>query len=319
LSGTGNCQNLNTTQFATGDALTAPVDGYGVQRQTPDYRQLLSLAAIALEPADPAIFMPYYYVKGRTRPDGTAQPPTSILTINTIGDMNVPVNTGIATGRIHGAIPFLRADNPAAGDYPDYVAPDSLRALFGGKTPNQVLLDDDVIEGLSRLGRHPAGAGCAPNVNPTNLAACGNPATTYGDPTVCTNALYDVEDLAEGLLTYQEQHAPTPLRLARLAAPAANAGADATWAPRISATGKGWGASAAIAGTLQPYIVPEGVHGFDPPNPCKKWDDGMYLANTIAWFFHTGGRDLYYLSHPTSHECAAVTDPTATGACAWGD
>jgi hypothetical protein len=314
------CIDYDATTYPIGSRLVSVADGYGLRRQSPDLRKLAMLAQIALDPADPITFAPYYYVKPKIDPFGNPAPPTAILTIDTVGDQNVPVNTGIAQARVHGAVPFLRPDNPAAHDYPDYVAPQKLIDLLGGKTPNQVLLDEHVIEGIARLGRHPAGATCAPNVNAT-MAGCSTD-TKYPDRSVCDDALFDVENLSEGAITFHPQTLGFPLRLARIAKSATEAELTSIWGPRLS---QPWTPGGPIGATLQPYIVPEGVHGFLPPDPCKLWDDGAYLSNILAHFFRSGGTDLWYASHPmidptkpdSDHRCAAVTDPSK--GCAWGD
>ncbi|MEO7097269.1 MAG: hypothetical protein ABI175_28670 [Polyangiales bacterium] len=308
-----------TKTFAYGSALVSPADGYGLRRQSPDFRRMLMFSQIALEPADPITFAPFYYAKTKPNPDGNPSKPTAVLTINTVGDMNVPVNAGIALGRVQGAIPFLRPDNVAARDYPDYVAPQKLMDLWGGKTPNRVLLDNHVIEGISRLGRHPAGAKCAPNLS--SFPDCKG-ATTFPDRTVCDNSLFDPENLSEGTIPFDPDHLANPLRLARIAKHASEADLQSTWGPRLALP---WTPAAPLGASLQPFIVPGGVHGFDPPDPCKAWDDGNYLLNVLGHFFATDGTDLYYLSHPVTdpakpesdHRCAAVTDPKDPKACNW--
>jgi hypothetical protein len=51
------------------------------------------------------------------------------------------------------------------------------------------------------------------------------------------------------------------------------------------------------------YMQPTGQHSYDAGNPCEAFDTASYMQNTVARFFATGGTDLYYLSHPTSHKC----------------
>ena len=320
---TGDASSCVTTYesktFHFGAPLVSPADGYGVRRQSPDFRKMLTFSQIALEPADPITFAPFYYAKTKPDPDGNPSKPTAVLSINTVGDMNVPVNSGIGLARVHGAIPFLRPDNVAARDYPDYVAPQKLMDLWGGKTPNRVLLENHVIEGIARLGRHPAGTKCAPNLS--SFAGCKG-AATFPDRSICDNALLDPESLSEGTIPYDPQHLTTPLRLARIAKHTSEADLQSTWAPRLALP---WAPSAPLGATLEPFIVPQGVHGFDPPDPCKAWDDGAYLINTLSHFFASNGADLYYLSHPVTdptkpesdHRCAAVTDPTDPKACNW--
>jgi hypothetical protein len=307
--GAGRCVKFQASTYAIGSPLVAPAEGYGLRRQSPDFRRFLQLAQIALEPADPITFAPYYFVKPRLDPKGDAARPTALLSISTVGDMNVPVSAGISFGRVAGALPFLRPDSVAAKEYPDYVAPQDLIDLFQ-KTPNQVLIDNGVIAGVARLGGHPASASCKRN---WNVALCAG--SDALDTQTCANALFDVEDLAEGQQRWGQQRLSPPLRVARLAKHATLADLAPIWAPRLQDM---WTpTSAPVAAALQPYILPSGVHGFDPPDPCKSWDDGSYLVNTLAHFFRSGGADLYYLSHPATHQCAAITDPK--NACDWGE
>ncbi|MBI2394678.1 MAG: hypothetical protein HYV09_34235 [Deltaproteobacteria bacterium] len=309
------CVKFQTAELPLGSKLVAVSEGFGLKRQTPDLRRLMQLAQIIVDPADPVTYAPYYYSKPRRDENGNPVPPAGIYTINTIGDMNVPVNTGIAAARIHGAIPFLEPDNVAAKDYPEYVAPKALLDLFGGDTPNRVLLQNHVIEGIRWLSRHPA-PGCVPNVN-GSVAGCTEK-TTY-DPRVCQDALFDPDYLDEGLNPVKAQHPATPLRLVRLAKAATASDLEAIWGPRLkAATGAGgWTQNGTLAGVVNAFIVPEGVHGFDPPDPCKVWDTGMYLTNVVGRFFGSGAADVPYITNPSGHRCAAVTDPKSTEACVW--
>ncbi len=309
----GDCVEYQDESYPIGTDLVAISDGYGLRRQTPEFRKFLQLAQIALDPADPVSFAPYYYVKPRRDENGNVVAPAGIYTINTIGDMNVPVNTGIAAARIHGAIPFLRSDNVAAKDYPDYVAPNELVELFG-MTPNRMLLQNHVIEGIRWLARHPAGPSCVQNDRA--FEGCPGP-RPYSNPNTCQEALFDPDDLSDGTIPSAPQRPAVPLRLARLAKPATGADLSSIWAPRLQAAKGGWTPNAVLGAVVNAFIVPEGVHGFDPPDPCKAFDTGMYLVNMVGRFFSTGAQDLPYLSNPTGHKCAAVTDWKAPDACAW--
>jgi hypothetical protein len=316
-----NCIKYQDQRYQVGSKLVSLSEGFGLRRQTPDFRKLMQLAQIALDPADPVTFAPYYYLRPRHDENGNAVAPAGILTINTVGDMNVPVNTGIAAARIHGAIPFLRPENVAAKDYPDYVAPPELLALYGDKTPNRVLLDNHVIEGIRWLQRHPAPDDCAPNVR--EFPGCTD-AKSYPSTQVCKEALFDPENLSERvidgkveqLMPAKPQHPAVPLRLGRLARPTSG-DASAVWAPRLNAAKDMWVPNGTLAAVLTAFIVPEGVHGFDPPDPCKAFDIGMYLTNMVGRFFGTNATDLPYLTQPTTHTCAAVTDWKDPSACDW--
>lgn len=339
--GGDTCGRFQGRFYPEGAALVAPAEGFGEIRQTPPLRRFLQLAQMALDPGDPASFAPYYSIKPMTDPAGKVIPPHAVLTLNTIGDMNVPLNAGIAFARATGALPFFRPDQVARyPEYADYATPDDLYRAFGDKTPNQVLIDNHVIEGIPALARHPAGEACAKSQNaknpdatftaadgtalacfPTGCKAADNCySDTHCDKTLdrcvpnalgqqtCDEALYDADDLDEGTLRYYEQNAPIPLRLARVAAPATPATLDAVWEPRRKGqpltSDLGWTPSKRpLTALLDAYLVPQGVHGFASGEPCQGFDHGTYLTNLTARFFMTGGADLYYLSHPATHRC----------------
>lgn len=339
-----------------GTQLTAPAEGFGLIRQTPAVRRFLQLAQMALEPGDPVSFAPYYSLKPMTDPFGKTIAPHALLTLNTIGDMNVPLNAGIAFARASGALPFLRPDQvDRYPEYADYTTPEDLYRAIGNMTPNRALVDNHVIEGIAALARHPAGPECAASANAkpldaTFLTATGaakacfpsgctetmesDPQTRlcYGgshcngveggtlpgqcvpDPLgqpICDEALFDADNLDEGGSKYFEQNLATPLRLARFAgrAEASAASIDAAWAPRLDGApfnkDGNWTSQPGrpLTALLDAYIVPQGVHTFVNGEPCQGWDSGTYLTSLTARFFMTNGSDLYYLSHPTSHQC----------------
>ncbi len=259
-----------------GAPLTSPAEGMGLRRQTPELRRFLFLTQAALDPADPISFAPMYL---RHRP--TDHPQHAALVVNTVGDQSVPVSTGNAFARAAALLPFMSPDAPR--EYRDLATPQALLARYG-RTPDTVLADRGVLEGLSRLQRFPV---------------AGHP-----------EALFDVDDLSEGAQGFGQQRLSPPLRLVRQAAPVA--GTDdgalaATWAPTLASAWSGdTGPAAAL---LNAYITPGGQHGYDNPGTTTPWDPGVYLITTIARFFATDGRDVYYRSHPADQACVA------TGSC----
>lgn len=338
--GAPTCNRFQGHFFGEGTTLTAPAEGFGEIRQTPALRRFIGLAQTALDPGDPISFAPYYSIKQMTDPFGKKIAPHAVLTLNTIGDMNVPLNSGIAFARATGALPFFRADQVERyPEYANYSTPEELFRNFGNKTPNQVLIDNHVIEGITALARHPAGPECE---NSQNAAA---PDATFldheGVPTACfpsctggagcfydthcdeaagkcvpntlgkqkcEEALFDADDLDEGADLYFAQSAPVPLRLARFTQPADPSSVDAVWAPRLKGTpfgnDLGWVPDAhPLTALLDAYLVPEGVHTFVNGEPCQSFDAGTYLSNLTGRFFMTNGTDLYYLSHPKTHSC----------------
>jgi hypothetical protein len=326
------CTKFQNVYFGAGDTLVAIAEGFGHIRQTPSLRRFMSLASNIIDPGDPVNYAPYFALRPLDDPFGNPHPSTGVLNVVTVGDMNVPLSSGIALGRAAGAVPFMAPS--AAEKYPalaDYVTPASLYAKLGSMTPHRVLIENHVMEGIHRLERHVPANQCGRNMVPfTDADVICHPNCTPGDNSKCLSNqicndggrcvasevseqdckqhLYDVDVLDEGLALYGEQEASVPLRLARIAKPAAADAIDEVWAPRLKgqpyANDAGaWAANQRVVGQLQAYIQPRGVHGFDPSSPCDNWDSGQYMINLIGRFFMTSGTDVYYLSHPASHQC----------------
>jgi hypothetical protein len=336
-----SCVRFQGRFYGEGTPLVAPAEGLGEIRQTPALRRFLQLAQMALDPGDPASFAPYYSLKPILDPSGDPIPPRAVLALNTIGDMNVPLNAGIAFARAAGALPFFRPDQVARfPEYADYATPPALFASLGNKTPDQVLVANHVIEGIAPLARTPASVECPMSQNakgpaatfpypdgttglcfPTGCMAANNCwYATHCDTTTdacvpdplgqqtCDEALFDADVIDEGTSRYFAQAAPVPLRLARLAERATPATLASVWAPRLLGAPKAkdltWSpAGRPLTALLDAYVVPQGVHTFVNGEPCQSFDAGTYLTNLTARFFMTNGADLYYLSHPSTHLC----------------
>lgn len=340
----GGCSKFQNQYYPKDSPLTAPTEGFGHIRQTPSLRRFMNLASNIIDPGDPVNYSPYYALRPMTDPDGEVMPPKGMLNVVTVGDMNVPLNSGIALGRVAGALPFLVPD--AAERYPayaDYVTPSALYAALGGVTPNRALIDNHVVEGVNRLARaEPADLdSCQPNEVPVTADVVCHPNCTDTDTTAClggqacvngrcvakpissgdcAQSLYDIDVLDEGMSLYGEREAPVPLRAGRISMPATPASVDAVWEPRLKGKPFGpdagaWMGGQRLVAQLQAYIEPKGVHGFEPANPCQNWDSGQYMINLIGRFFASSGSDVYYLSHPSSHQCLAK--PTGKGSCSF--
>jgi len=137
-------------RFKKGTLLVAPAEGFGMWRSTPDIRKFFGVSEIILEPADPIAFAPHYHVAPLDflDVDPELEMGANVLVIPTIGDMNVPVNTGIAIARAAGIIPIFQKE------------PRSYKVTTTGKkfsaytySQNKILIDTYVIEGLERLNR----------------------------------------------------------------------------------------------------------------------------------------------------------------------
>ncbi len=258
-------------------ALVSPTEGLGLRRQAPEFRRFLTLAQVALEGGDPISFAPYYFL--RRPPAQFTQPARhSIINVATVGDQNVPLNTGNAFGRAAGLIPFLRDDAPP--HLRDYATPPDLFARYS-MTPNHLLIDRHVIEGIYWLNRWPTAT-----------------SMTY---------LMDVDNLDEGQQGYGEATLDPPLRLVRLARPvdASNAGdLAAVWAPTMSSTPWIPDPRRPTSSSINYYVRPEGHHSVDePPRPDLPFDYTTYMYNVAARFFNTDGADIYFRTHPADHRC----------------
>ena len=247
----------------------------GLRRQSPELRRFLLLAQAAIDPADPISFAPMYFLRPAAGHGAHA-----LLTINTAGDQAVPVSTGNAFARAAGVIPFLGVDAATrTPELADYATPDALWRRYN-RSPNTVLIDRYVLEGLSNTLRWPVS---------------GRPGT-----------LFDVDDLDDGTSGFNEQFLAPPLRLVRHAARANDAtGLAAAWTPTL---GPWRGDTVPVAAVLNAFIRPEGTHSFSLPDPREAFEVTQYLTNLVARFYASDGRDLLYRSRPADHHCAARGD-----------
>jgi hypothetical protein len=116
-----------------GAHIKAFTDGFGLRRNSPETRRFMAIAQIALESGDPVNFAPFYE-KWLLKYGTGEEVRTRAMVINTIGDMNVPMATGVSIARAAGFIDLTNKD-------PRY-----------GKTPNRVLIDNHVLESVERAG-----------------------------------------------------------------------------------------------------------------------------------------------------------------------
>jgi hypothetical protein len=304
------CQQFRQTFFPVGSPLVAPQEGIGMSRQTPDFRQLLALSQAALDPADPANYARPYMLRPLPGVDGSPGAPRPILVCTTAGDDQVTTATGLAFARAAGALPFLPPGAVASmPDYADYATPQPLWEAWGGKSPNQVLVDGWQMEGVSRFGRTP-GSSCGDDY--AQSSTCTSPPAIA--PSSCVDTLYDADWLGEAADTWGQQHPAAPLRLARVAGTRVTDAASLAqaWAPRIqgaplSPDEGAWPANAPLVASVTAYLNPTGQHDWSVGDPCQAWDGTTYMDNLLAHFFATSGQDLYYLSHPKTHACLANT------------
>lgn len=312
-SADAGCVQYRDTFYAVGSQLVAPQAGLGLFRNSPEVRQLLNLTQAAVDVGDPVNFAPYYMMRPIPGIDGAAPlGPRPILTSYTVGDEFVNIATGYAFARALGALPFLPPHAATSmPDYAPYATPSALFTSLGGITPDQALVDHFSIEGVSRLGRAPAGASCAANYQ--GGSGCDpDPGMTPGE---CKTTLFDADWFSEGADKFAQQHLPMPLRLARLATEPGTdvASLERSWAPRMQGAPFTPDANAYVPtnapmiGLVSAYVNPQGQHVWLIGDPCKAWDDAVYYDQLITRFMMTNGRDVYFLSHPASHRCLSTS------------
>lgn len=283
------CARYREQIFEVGSTLVAPVEGLGLARQTPDLRRLAGLAQIALDPGDPINYARHVFLDPASAEDVSLDSPRSVLVMNVAGDTTVPPATGNAYARAAGVLPFLPPDAP--DELADWRAPESFRARYGLETPDDVLIEYHVLEGLARLERHPV----------------------PGAP----QFLFDVDDMSDG----QQLFAPDGNRQL--------AEAEGGLRPNRLDPPLRWGReSQPVLGSLDPWrtsgefggfsavinamAIPNGQHVLLPVDPAKAFDEGEYLVSAIGWYLASHGRELPWVVLP---------DPFCLerSACAFGE
>jgi hypothetical protein len=302
------CQQFRDRFYPVGSALVAPQEGIALMRGSPEFRRLMNLSQAALEPADPINYAPYYMLKSMRGIDGAPIPPRPLFDVHTAGDDQVLVSCGNAFARAAGALPFLPPSALATmPEYADYVTPQDLYTQLGGTTPDKLMIDNWVTEGLSRFARTP-GSACGANWTPSTQPYMCGPKPAISTDT-CNQTLFDADWLGESLQDYGQGHPMAPLRLARLAQLRATDGASIAkaWSPRLSApmasADGAWAGGQALVATVVAFIKPLGQHDWAVGEPCESFDSVTYMDNLVAHWFQSNGQDLYYLTHPTTHHC----------------
>ena len=79
--------------------LLAPHDGFGLERNTPEFRSFVNFAQLAIDGADPVNYAPHWFLQ----PLANTPEKRVLVTVN-ICDWTVPAATGVALGRAAGLI-----------------------------------------------------------------------------------------------------------------------------------------------------------------------------------------------------------------------
>ncbi|MCA9604212.1 MAG: hypothetical protein KC619_01370, partial [Myxococcales bacterium] len=284
------CGSYLGTTFDAGSTLVAPAEGLGLTRQSQDLRRLAGLAQIAVEPGDPINYARHVFLDPATAEDVPDARTRSIWVMATAGDTTVPPATANAYARAAGILAFMPPDAP--DDFADWRAPARFAATYGWTTPDDVLIEYHVLEGLARMNRHPVDG--APQF------------------------LFDVDDMSEG----QQYFAPNgnrqraeadgglrpnrlspPLRWGRESRPAMIAPSLDPWRTDSSFQG--------VSLVINAMTIPNGQHVLLPVDPDKVFDEGEYLLNAIGWYLASGGTELPWvvLENPFCLEDSSCARP----------
>lgn len=114
-----------------GSPLIAAGEGSGLTRQTPRFRRLVQVLALAAEAGDPIAYAPHWFDRPFEQLGGV---PRNVLLMPTVGDDVVPIATGISLGRAAGFIDTANVDERY------------------GTTVDRWLVDRGVVHGYEELG-----------------------------------------------------------------------------------------------------------------------------------------------------------------------
>jgi hypothetical protein len=259
--------------YPVGSPLVAIATGFGRARNTPGFRQLMSVAAFIVEKADPIAYSRHYaerwklgcgcgYDEG-TCPEGVCRyPHGNMIIYHSVGDPNVGISTSLSLARGAGVL--------------DYEGP--------GKSRNDMLLERYVAEGVEGFRRN---------------FSQGPRLKTYADweadrnhiikdarwpdqfsiqaaetPTAPMPLHADPDDTDKGYNEFGEPGVPgyTPPTLVLL-------GDDGT----------------TVEGHLAlrlPYTYPLGAHGVEFSDPRYHFNIKNYVENQVALFLSSEGRIL---------------------------
>lgn len=245
--------------YPEGTTLVAIATGLGRARNTPDFRKLLTLAAMIVEPGDPIGYARHYAKDERLDfgYDPDAAPQANVIIYHAIGDPNVTVSTSLALARAAGALAYLPTADAA-----------------DAKTPNDLLLEAYVSEGCELFGRHASTSLTLKDWhdNASSLLMDARWPAEFAtefeaDATQPMPLHADPDDLDNGTNEFGEPSVPGYAR-----------------ATRCNEHG-------CIALRL-PYTYPLGAHGVEPSNPTRKFNINNFVENQIAVFAASDGKVL---------------------------
>jgi hypothetical protein len=244
-------------KYPKGTKLTAPARGYGMARNTPDFRRLWGLSQLILEPGDPVSYAPHYFKDLLPARKGV---PCNVAVVATVGDKTVPVQTGIETARAAGLIELNQPD-------PAY-----------GMPIDQVMIKAGVVEAVDRLKRY-----AYPDQGPRAALGAHLRCDDYVDrngATQSSNCPADLQLDPSGYACDNGLDCQDDMGAARLSPPMREQWQRYT--------------SAGVSTLLMPYLDPHGRHAVQPPQPSRRFDMDQFMLNLMGRYFETRGKELHF-------------------------
>ncbi|HPB50850.1 MAG TPA: hypothetical protein PLY68_06550 [Myxococcota bacterium] len=267
--------------YPIGTPLVSIATGLGYPRNTPGFRQLISMASAIMERGDSIAYVPGFAHRERiscgcgydegTCPGGECRNPVANAIIyHSVGDPNVPISTGLNLGRASGAIQYEGAE----------------------VTANDLLLGAWVAEGVEGFRRH---------------LSSGENMVTYADwdDSEIIKDMRWPDEFATELVSDPEGAMP-------LHADPDNADRGVNefgepdvpgYIPQTRILKDGAGNPIGHIAFRIPYNYPLGAHGVEFSDPRREFNINNFIENQLALFMATGGRVL------SDNQCMA------SGAC----
>ena len=265
--------------------LVALQEGFGFHRNAPKLRRFLNLAQHGLSPADPGMWGAHTFLEPLNTDylpeDGRHGGNTRVLMMPTAGDTNVPVNTGVAMGRVSGLFGSWLRDPETYGPehgWREIFAPDPRY----GTSIDQMLIDRFVVEGDGRLQR-------------------------YGDNPVNPNVVYDIDNVSDGAASFSCGDSDWSGANGENACPDELRGQEVFFevphppegeALRLNRP-RGDGTHDAFR---IPLLRPAGQHGIYNSQAFRVFDADAFMVNFTARFLGTRG---VAVDHLTGCDCSA--------------
>lgn len=117
--------------YLAGETLISLGEGVGRLRGHPNLRRMRGIGQLILDPGDPINFARHALMEPLEYPGTGQKTGAHVLSVSTLGDMNVPTATGINWARAAGIVDFIEEDSRF------------------GKSINQVLIDTHTVEGVA--------------------------------------------------------------------------------------------------------------------------------------------------------------------------